>query len=203
MREHACYSPSEVIALRECFNKFDKDKSGSVEKRELAKIIAEYFPEATKSREGRAEMQLIIKDVDVDGNGALDFLEFLVLMRRCDDIRDEGDIQLEGTVAAALGIEPEELEGFRQIFASKANWVGELTPEAVLEILSNITELSDEDAQELNKIIREVHPEHKLIMRFPQFLQVMKRLTEQNHANINHHCERVIKKAQQCASILL
>lgn len=97
MREHACYSPSEagsqlcrrlqkkawprrrlcpkVIALRECFNKFDKDvylarfafsiaetqvhfgqcslqtrfsqdKSGSVEKRELAKIIAEYFPEA-------------------------------------------------------------------------------------------------------------------------------------------------------------
>ena len=81
-----------------------------------------------------------------------------------------------------------------------------------------------------------VHPEHKLIMRFPQFLQVlgpqpnlfqrlwigckaerwpgpiprartfwdmstmtfslfsptrMKRLTEQNHANINHHCERV------------
>ena len=27
----------------------------------------------------------------MDGNGALDFLEFLVLMRRCDDIRDEGD----------------------------------------------------------------------------------------------------------------
>eukprot|EP00435_Cladocopium_sp_Y103_P027354 s826_g6.t1 len=25
MRQHACYSPSEVIALRECFNKFDKD----------------------------------------------------------------------------------------------------------------------------------------------------------------------------------
>ena len=89
-----------------------------------------------------------------------------------------------------------------------------------------------------------VHPEHKLIMRFPQFLQVlgpqpnlfqrlwigckaerwpgtiprartfwdmstmtfglfsptrMKRLTEQNHANINHHCERVIKKAQPLA----
>lgn len=43
------------------------------------------------AEEGRAEMQLILKDVDQDGNGALDFLEFLVLMRRCDDIRDESD----------------------------------------------------------------------------------------------------------------
>jgi len=203
MRQHACYNASEVLALRECFNKFDKDRSGTVEKRELAKIIAEYFPEATKSKEGRAEMQLILKDVDQDGNGALDFLEFLVLMRRCDDIRDESDIQLEETVAVALGIEADELEGYRSIFAAKANWVGELTPADVQSIMSYITEFSDEDVSALNAIVREVHPDHKLLMRFPQFLQVMKRLVDDNVGNINQHCERTLKRASQRGSLLL
>lgn len=35
--------------------------------------------------------RLSLQDVDTDGNGALDFQEFLVLMRRCDDIRDESE----------------------------------------------------------------------------------------------------------------
>ena len=48
---------------------------------------------------------------------------------------------------------------------------------------------------DLCDIVGQVHPDHKPIMRFPQFLQVMKRLTDDNHGNINQHCERVLKRA--------
>ncbi|CAE7344703.1 unnamed protein product [Symbiodinium natans] len=194
IRQNACYTPNEVVALRDCFQRFDKDKSGTVENRELAKIIAEYFPEATKSKEGRAEVQIILKDVDQDGSGRLSFSTLLVLMRRCDDIRDERDLQMEMQVVQELDMDYEEVDGFRQIFDLHANWVKELTFDSLLTIISRIADMSEDDVSHLSAMVREVHPEHRLLLRFPHFLQVMRRLTDENTGNINHACARVLKK---------
>jgi len=202
VRENACYTPSEVVALRDCFDRFDKDKSGTVENTELAKIIAEYFPEATKSKEGRAEVQIILKDVDQDGLGRLSFSTLLVLMRRCDDIRDERDLHAEMQVVDELGLDFEEVEGFRQIFDLHSNWVRELTFDSLLTIISRIADMSEDDVSLLSAMVREVHPEHRLLLRFPHFLQVMRRLTDENTGNINHACSRVLRKQQQRASML-
>ncbi|CAE7767890.1 cal-1, partial [Symbiodinium sp. CCMP2456] len=233
VRHNACYTPNEVVALRDCFDRFDKDKSGTVENTELAKIIAEYFPEATKSKdpwicdkhfesasalgdglkfraamsvsvvvateEGRAEVQIILKDVDQDGLGRLSFSTLLVLMRRCDDIRDERDLHAEMQVVDELGLDYEEVEGFRQIFDLHSNWVRELTFDSLLTILSRIADMSEDDVSLLSAMVREVHPEQKLLLRFPHFLQVMRRLTDENTGNINHACSRVLRKQiQRC-----
>ncbi|CAE7816560.1 cal-1 [Symbiodinium microadriaticum] len=238
VRHNACYTPSEVVALRDCFDRFDKDKSGTVENTELAKIIAEYFPEATKSKvpwicdehfvsasvlggdfgwvifrmvfkgpshydcisrgmeaeEGRAEVQIILKDVDQEGLGRLSFSTLLVLMRRCDDIRDERDLHAEKQVVDELGLDYEEVEGFRQIFDLHSNWVRELTFDSLLTIISRIADMSEDDVSLLSAMVREVHPEHRLLLRFPHFLQVMRRLTDENTGNINHACSRVLRK---------
>jgi len=202
IRQHSCYSRAEVHALRDCFNRFDKDKSGTVENSELAKIIAEYFPEATKSKEGRAEVQIILKDIDQDGTGCLKFEKLLVLMRRCDDIRDEKDLSMEMQVVEELGLDYEEVEGFRQIFALHANWVKELSFDSLLSIISFIADMDEDNVSLLSSFVREAHPENRLVLRFSHFLRVMRRLTDENIGNINNACSRVLKKQAQRGSIL-
>mmetsp|Transcript_89801 Transcript_89801/g.159696 ORF Transcript_89801/g.159696 Transcript_89801/m.159696 type:complete len:952 (+) Transcript_89801:42-2897(+) len=197
IRQNACYSPAEVQHLRNSFNMYDADKSNTVERKELQKLISEYFPEATKSKEAQREVQLAIKRVDVNNDGQLDFLEFLALMRRCDDSRDEADIKLERKVVKECGYDMEEVEGFRTIFTGQANWLGELNLEDLTEILSKVVDLTAEEQMELGSLVREVHPEHRPVARFPQFLKIMKWITDENYGRVNQASARVLRKARK------
>jgi len=195
IRENACYSLAEVQLLRETFIKYDADKSGTVEKRELARIIAEYFPEATKSKEAQREVQLAIKDVDVNHDGVLDFREFLALMRRFDDTRDESDINLEKNVVDDLEYEPEEVEGFRQIFLTNANLVGELNLEMLTDILCRVVDLSPDEQEELGGLVFKVNPDSRQVVRFPHFLRLVKMMTDENYGRVNQSSARILRKA--------
>jgi Ca2+-binding EF-hand superfamily protein len=195
IRENACYSLAEVQLLRETFIKYDADKSGTVEKRELARIITEYFPEATKSKEAQREVQLAIKDVDVNHDGMLDFREFLALMRRFDDSRDESDINLEKTVVEDLKYGPEEVEGYRQIFLANANLVGELSLEMLTEILCKVVDLSPDEQEELGGLVFKVNPDSRQVVRFPHFLRLVKMITDENYGRVNQSSARILRKA--------
>lgn len=195
IRENACYSLAEVMLLRETFIKYDADKSGTVERRELARIITEYFPEATKSKEAQREVQLAIKDVDVNHDGVLDFREFLALMRRFDDTRDESDINLEKNVVEDLKYEAEEVEGYRQIFTAHANLVGELGLDMLTDILSRVVDLSPDEQEELGGLVLKVNPDSRQVVRFPHFLRLVKIITDENYGRVNQSSARILRKA--------
>lgn len=195
IRENACYSLAEVQLLRETFLKYDADKSGTVEKRELARIITEYFPEATKSKEAQREVQLAIKDVDVNHDGVLDFREFLALMRRFDDSRDESDIKLEKNVVEDLQYEQDEVEGYRQIFLANANLVGELSLEMLTDILCRVVDLSPDEQDELGGLVFKVNPDSRQVVRFPHFLRLVKMMTDENYGRVNQSSARILRKA--------
>lgn len=195
IRENACYSLAEVSMLRETFIKYDADKSGTVERRELARIITEYFPEATKSKEAQREVQLAIKDVDVNHDGVLDFREFLALIRRFDDTRDEQDINLERIVVEELEFGSEEVEGYRQIFLAHATLAGELTLDTLTDILSRVVDLSPEEQEELGGLVTKVNPDTRMVVRFPHFLRLVKTITEENYGRVNQSSARILRKA--------
>lgn len=195
IRENACYSLVEVALLKETFTKYDADRSGTVERRELARIITEYFPEATKSKEAQKEVQLAIKDVDVNHDGMLEFHEFLGLMRRLDDTRDEQDIHNERIVVQELEFESEEVEGYRQIFLAHATLAGDLTLETLTDILSRVVDLSPDDQAELANLVIRVNPDSRQVVRFPHFLRLIKTITEENYGRVNQSTARILRKA--------
>merc|ERR1711959_285545 len=147
------------------------------ERAELQKLIAQYFPDATKSRAQQVEIQKLLMSFECsNSDGGLDFHKFVWLMRKCDDMRDEVDVKMEAEVVKECELTVEEVEGFRQVFSASVNWTGELDLQALKELLLRVTELSEDDVDELGSIVRDVHPHGREAARFPQFLRLLKRL---------------------------
>ena len=67
----------KLIELREAFEIFDRDKDGFITIKELGEVMKNLGQAPTES-----ELQDIINEIDIDGNGNIDFKEFLGLMSR-------------------------------------------------------------------------------------------------------------------------
>ena len=67
----------QIGFFKEAFNLFDKDGNGFINTDELASLLRSLGQNNTE-----AELQEIISEVDIDGNGSIDFPEFLTIMAR-------------------------------------------------------------------------------------------------------------------------
>ena len=70
-------SEDKINEFKEAFNIFDKDKDGYITTKELGDIMKNLGQSPSE-----AELQDMINEVDIDGNGTIDFKEFLGLMAR-------------------------------------------------------------------------------------------------------------------------
>ncbi|CAN0065074.1 unnamed protein product [Discosporangium mesarthrocarpum] len=61
--------------IREAFKFFDKDKSGAIDCKELGDIMRQLGAKLTDQ-----EIELLVKEADVDGDGQVDINEFLKIM---------------------------------------------------------------------------------------------------------------------------
>ena len=67
----------QIAEFKEAFSLFDKDGDGTITTKELDTVMRSLGQNPTE-----AELQDMINEVDVDGNGTIDFPEFLSLMAR-------------------------------------------------------------------------------------------------------------------------
>ena len=70
-------SEEKITEFKEAFEIFDKDKDGYITTKELGDIMTNLGQTPSE-----AELQDMINEVDIDGNGTIDFKEFLGLMAR-------------------------------------------------------------------------------------------------------------------------
>ena len=79
----------QIAEFKEAFSLFDKDGDGNITTKELGMVMRSLGQNPTE-----AELQDMINEVDADGNGTIDFPEFLTMMaRKVDDGDDEVDIK--------------------------------------------------------------------------------------------------------------
>mmetsp|Transcript_25575 Transcript_25575/g.42680 ORF Transcript_25575/g.42680 Transcript_25575/m.42680 type:complete len:151 (+) Transcript_25575:52-504(+) len=70
-------TPEEISEFREIFNLVDKDGGGSITKVELADLMDTLGIDASPD-----EIDAMISEIDQDGNGDIDFEEFVTVMSR-------------------------------------------------------------------------------------------------------------------------
>ena len=67
----------QIAEFREAFSLFDKDGDGTITTKELGTVMRSLGQNPTE-----AELADMINEVDADGNGSIDFPEFLTMMAR-------------------------------------------------------------------------------------------------------------------------
>ncbi|KAK8112848.1 hypothetical protein PG984_013374 [Apiospora sp. TS-2023a] len=69
-------SPEEIAVFKELFDSYDDDKGGNITVEEFAKVMSN----SPGKQPTEAEVQQIIKEVDLDGDGTINFNEFITMM---------------------------------------------------------------------------------------------------------------------------
>ena len=67
----------QTAEFREAFALFDKDGDGTISTKELGTVMNSLGQKPTA-----AELEVMIKEIDTDGNGEIDFDEFLAMMSK-------------------------------------------------------------------------------------------------------------------------
>lgn len=68
-------SPEQIADFKEAFSLFEHDENGSISTKELGDVL-----KALGQNPSKNELNDMINEVDVDGNGTVEFAEFVILM---------------------------------------------------------------------------------------------------------------------------
>ena len=128
----------------------DKDGNGSLDKEEVMLGYEEHFGiQMTEEN-----VDAMFKAVDIDGNGSIDYTEFVMATM------NERDLISQQKLRAAF-----------RLFDKDGN--GSISPEEIKNALG----ISDEDGEELNKLIAEIDENGDGEIQFEEFCNMMQRLT--------------------------
>ena len=141
-------SEQAINEFKEAFNIFDKDKDGYITIKELDQIMKKLGQAPTES-----ELQNMINEVDIDGNGTIDFREFLGIMTK----------KLKETDS-----EDELIEVFK-IFDSDGN--GLINSNELLNVMVTLGE--DINKEDINDLIKEVDHDGDGFINFEEFIRLI------------------------------
>eukprot|EP00298_Acanthocystis_sp_HF-20_P011087 c19223_g2_i2.p1 GENE.c19223_g2_i2~~c19223_g2_i2.p1 ORF type:complete len:175 (-),score=56.71 c19223_g2_i2:28-477(-) len=89
MSEQVQLTKKQITELKEAFSCFDRDGDGSISVKELGDVIRSLGTDPSES-----ELQDLVNEVDVDGDGHIDFSEFLTMMaKKMAEVDEEAELR--------------------------------------------------------------------------------------------------------------
>lgn len=141
-------SDEEIGEFREAFSLFDKNGDGTISSAELGTVMRSLGQNPTES-----ELQDMINEIDVDGNGTIDFEEFLNMMAK--KMRESDS-------------EEELREAFR-VFDKDGN--GFISAAELRHVMTNLGEKLTDD--EVDEMIREADLDGDGTVNYEEFVRMM------------------------------
>ncbi|XP_074567121.1 calmodulin-like [Curcuma longa] len=153
----------QIAEFKEAFSLFDKDGDGCITTKELGTVMRSLGQNPTE-----AELQDMINEVDADGNGAIDFPEFLNLMAR--KMKDTIDRQ----AGMAEQLTDDQIAEFKEAFSLfDKDGDGCITTKELGTVMRSLGQNPTE--AELQDMINEVDADGNGTIDFPEFLNLMAR----------------------------
>jgi len=141
-------SEEQISEFKEAFSLFDKDGDGTITTIELGTVMRSLGQNPTE-----AELQDMINEVDADGNGTIDFPEFLTMMAR--KMRDTDS--------------EEEIKEAFKVFDKDGN--GYISAAELRHVMTNLGEkLTD---SEVDEMIREADIDGDGQINYDEFVKMM------------------------------
>lgn len=141
-------SEEKIAEFRAAFELFDRDRDGKITSKELGTVMKNLGQNPSET-----ELEEMIKQVDLDGNGTIDFKEFLGLM-----VRKMKDTDTE----------EELLEAFK-VFDRDGN--GFITSHELRHVMTNLGQsLSPEEIEEM---VREADIDGDGQINYDEFVKMM------------------------------
>ncbi|PIA61537.1 hypothetical protein AQUCO_00300812v1 [Aquilegia coerulea] len=142
------FSEEQISEFKEAFAIFDKDGNGCITTKELGTVMKSLNQQTTE-----AELQQMINEVDTDGNGTIDFSEFLNLMAL-----QNKDTDLEEEYKKAFRIYDKDQNGF-------------ITATELRQVMASLGDkLTDE---QLNEMVREADGDGDGKINYQEFVKMM------------------------------
>ncbi|KAL2510936.1 Calmodulin-5 [Abeliophyllum distichum] len=165
----------QVSEFKEAFSLFDKDGDGCITTKELGTVMRSLGQNPTE-----AELQDMINEVDADGNGTIDFPEFLNLMaRKMKDTDSEEELK----------------EAFR-VFDKDQN--GFISAAELRHVMTNLGEkLTDEEVDEM---IREADVDGDGQINYEEFVKIMMAKRRKQRIESKRREKKKLKKIKTISS---
>ena len=133
---------------KDAFEMFDKDKDGTITTKELANVMRSLNHDPTED-----ELNEMIAEVDLDGNGEIDFEEFVTLMNRRSKETDT---------------EEEVLNAFK-VFDKEGN--GLISVTELRHIMVTLGDQLNED--EVDELLREADSDGDGFINYEEFIRTL------------------------------
>jgi len=200
LRRHHGFDDEEVQRFRMQFNGFDADRSGILHDRQLSNLIEELYPDVRSNRETHKKAKTLLETGDSDGDGMINFDDFLRMMRVVEEEALRDALATELRTIAACGYSKSEVKEFRKVFRMvDRDATGDVSFSELERMLSKLMPLGTKATQSLMSQLMSLDTDKDRSLDFPEFLRMMRKLQDENWNQINQHAAEVAEEEEEAA----